>query len=108
MNEELNENLTSTILSFDKEDFWIKKTQNQQLLFTYSSFQKISKKVFGDKQHKYYGVNVSCLTMFERFLFLGNSAGFIRVFDIKSNTEMKPLKYPPLAQQISKDNKKSE
>ena len=29
LNEELTENFTSGILSFDKEDFWVKKTQTQ-------------------------------------------------------------------------------
>ena len=79
----------SQLLSFEKEFYNVKKE-----LFTFSHFQQISKMLYEETQHQYYGV-VSCVRMFRAkngtVIFVGNSAGYIRVFDIQSQRQMKPL-----------------
>lgn len=91
-NEKMNEGVCSDIitqasqlLSFDKDYYDVKKE-----LMTHSCLSAISQKLFEQKEHKYYGPS-SCITMFDQYLFVGNSVGIIRVFDTKSNKEMKPL-----------------
>ena len=32
-----------------------------------------------------------CINMFKNFIFVGNSQGVIRIFDFKTENEMKPL-----------------
>lgn len=55
----------------------------------YEDFPVIAKKLH-QQDHKFYGL-VSCIAMLKTFLFVGNSSGIIRVFDLKSQKEMKPL-----------------
>jgi hypothetical protein len=55
-----------------------------------SQFAQIQEKLFEQPDHKYYGV-VSCINLFRNFIFVGNSTGYIRVFDTKTQKEMKPL-----------------
>ena len=70
----------SQLLSFDKEFYNVKKE-----LLLYSQFQQISQMLYEDTNHPYYGV-VSCIKMFRAkngtVIFVGNSSGYIRVFDI--------------------------
>ena len=56
-------------------------------LFQYSHFQQISRTLYEETAHQYYGL-VSCVRMFRAkngtVIFVGNSAGYIRVFDIQT------------------------
>ena len=77
------------LLSFDKEFYNVKKE-----LFGYTEFQQISRTLYEETTHQYYGV-VSCVRMFRAkngtVIFVGNSTGYIRVFDIQQQKQMKPL-----------------
>jgi len=91
-NEKQNENVSekvaeqaSQLLSFNKEYYNVKKE-----LILYSQFPHISHKIYELKDHKYFGI-VSCVAMYDNYLFVGNSSGIIRVFDVKTSKEMKPL-----------------
>ena len=79
----------SQLLSFDKEFYNVKKE-----LFNYSHFQAISQSLYEETSHQYYGL-VSCIRMFRAkngdVIFVGNSAGYIRVYDTKTQRQMKPL-----------------
>lgn len=70
----------SQLLSFDKAFYNVKKE-----LLLYSQFQHISQMLYEDTNHPYYGV-VSCIKLFRAkngtVIFVGNSSGYIRVFDI--------------------------
>lgn len=44
-----------------------------------------------DDRYKYYG-EISCITLHCAYLFVGNSKGFIRVFDLQSEAAPKDLK----------------
>ena len=63
-------------------------------LLLYSQFTHISQSLYEDKEHPYFGV-VSCINMFRAknciVIFVGNSQGYIRVYDIQSQKQMKPL-----------------
>jgi len=77
------------LLSFDKQFYNVKKE-----LFAYSQFQQISRHLYEETSHAYYGV-VSCVRMFRAkigyVIFVGNSTGYIRVFDTQTHRQMKPL-----------------
>ena len=79
----------SQLFSFDKDFYNVKKE-----LLLYSHFQQISQSLYEDKEHPYFGV-VSCINMFRAkncsVIFVGNSQGYIRVYDIQSQKQMKPL-----------------
>ena len=72
------------MLAVDKDIYNLPKE-----LLAHSTYSGISSKLF-DVKHKYYGIN-SCVALFDAYLFIGNSKGRIRVFDCKSQKEMKPL-----------------
>ena len=77
------------MFSFDKDFYNVKKE-----LLLYSQFTHISQSLYEDKEHPYFGV-VSCINMFRAknciVIFVGNSQGYIRVYDIQSQKQMKPL-----------------
>ena len=54
-------------------------------LLIYSTFQQVSKALYEESDHPYFGM-VSCIRMFRAkngtVIFVGNSSGYIRVFDI--------------------------
>jgi WD40 repeat protein len=67
----------------------------------YNEYSEISLKLYQKRDHQFKGV-VSCISIVQDYLFVGNSQGIIRVFDIKSQKEMKPLMD---AAQIGENNK---
>ena len=55
----------------------------------YHEYPAIARKL-NDTDHKYSGIVMS-IQILKNFLFVGNSQGIIRVFDVKTQKEMKPL-----------------
>ena len=63
----------------------------QKKLLTYQEFKEVAKKLHLVKNHENQGM-VSALTVVQDYAFVGNSSGIIRVFDMKTQKEMKALK----------------
>lgn len=87
MNEAVPDKLiqqANQLLSFDNQFY---NTKNK--LVVYEDYPVISRKLH-QQDHKFYG-QIQCIHMLKTFLFVGNSQGIIRVFDIKTQKEMKPL-----------------
>ena len=47
-------------------------------------------RALNERTSERYGVSC-CVSMVEHYLYVGNSEGLIRVFDLKTQTEMDPL-----------------
>ena len=73
------------MLSFDKKFY---KLRNK--LIDYRDYKDISRKLYAKNDHRLNGV-VSSITVVQDYMFVGNSSGIVRVFDLKSEKEMKPL-----------------
>ena len=90
-NEKGNESIPEAILqqanqllSFDNKFYNVKNN-----IACYEEYSIIARKLH-QRDHQFYGI-VQCVQMLKNFLFVGNSQGIIRVFDLKTQKEMKPL-----------------
>lgn len=63
----------------------------QKKLLTYQEYKEIAKKLHLVKNHEHSGM-VSALTVVQEYVFIGNSSGIIRVFDMRTQREMKALR----------------
>ena len=52
--------------------------------------------MYAKNDHRLNGI-VSALTVVQDYMFVGNSSGIVRVFDLKSEKEMKPLEEKSLS-----------
>ena len=77
----------SKLLSIDNRFYNVKNT-----LFMFEDYQTIARKLH-ERNHQFDGI-VQCIQILNNFLFVGNSQGIIRVFDLQSEKEMKPLMDP--------------
>lgn len=69
------------LLSFDKRFYQVKKK-----LLDYTDYKDLSTKLFASDRAP------SAIAVVQNYLFVGNAAGVIRAFDVKTQKEMKSLK----------------
>ena len=90
-NEKLNEAIPESVLQEANKllSFTASFYKIDSILMLYEDYPAISKKL-QDMNNKFWGA-LSCISMIKTFMFVGNSNGIIRVFDMKKQVEMKPL-----------------
>lgn len=90
-NEKSNESIpdeviqqANQILSYDNKYF---NTQKQ--IVVYKEYPTVAR-LLQERDLDRYGIP-QCINMVEQYLYVGNSEGFIRVFDLKTQREQEPL-----------------
>jgi hypothetical protein len=90
-NEKISENISdehinqaSQLLSFDNQYFNFKKQ-----VIAFKEYPEI-RRMLENQESERYGIS-QCISMNQSFLYVGNSEGFIRIFDLKEQTEQPPL-----------------
>jgi hypothetical protein len=73
------------LLSNNKMDYFVKR----QLLMK-MKLDRVAKTLFHEKDHQYFG-RILSIHMYRKYMFVGNSNGIIRVFDISNQKESRPL-----------------
>lgn len=66
-------------------------------IFNLSELPQVSHQLFEERAHAYFG-QINCVRLFRTksglILFAGNSSGYIQVFDVKTQKQLKPLHVP--------------